>query len=63
MLLEKIANIMLVNGNNSTSSEFTLGQSSIHENSITYTSKSIEQHTPRKFVANRLEKDAIKIFN
>jgi len=28
-----------------------------------YNSKSIDQHTPRKLVMNRLEKDAIKIFN
>jgi len=55
---------MLINGgNNSTSSEFTLGQSSIHENSISYQGKSLEQQTPRRIVTNRLEKDAIKIFN
>ena len=69
LLLEKIANIMLVNGQSTStiSSDFnnsiTLGQPSVQELSVMYNSKSIDQHTPRKLVMNRLEKDAIKIFN
>ena len=68
LLLEKIANIMLVNGSStSTVSDFnnsmTLAQSSIQDPSISYINKSIDQHTPRKLALNRLERDAIKIFN
>ena len=67
LLLEKIANIMLVNGTSTSTvsgdfnNSMTLAQPSLQEPSVTH--KSIEQFTPRKLVTNRLEKDAIKIFN